>query len=375
MPDPAKPSLVRRVMTFLITLGFVAGAGYTVATGSNVLAQRSEAAPTPDAAPLTPVSVSLLAVEEGYLLTRRLIGQVEAGNEAVLSFERAGRLAVLNADEGEWVTAGAVLARQDTDQLETELTRLTASRKATEAQLTFAESRLKRVQDLRKTGFSSQQTLDEALAARDELQNRIAETDAAMASVQVQLDKSVLIAPFDGRIGAQTANLTETMSAGQPVVTLIETSNPVVRIGLPLAMEIDELIQTRVEIGGRSYAAKLRQVRPDIDPVTRTQTVLFDVEGDVSPAFGQTATLVVDMPVALRGSWVPLDALQEGSGSIWTILVVKDGIVRSAAVELLHTEAERAYVRGTFSDGARLINRGAHRVVPGQRVDIIEAGV
>ena len=45
--------------------------------------------------------------------------------------------------------------------------------------------------------------------------------------------------------------------------------------------------------------------------------------------------------------------------------------MRNASVELLHAEATRAFVRGTFPPEAQLIDTGAHRVVPGQAVEII----
>jgi len=46
--------------------------------------------------------------------------------------------------------------------------------------------------------------------------------------------------------------------------------------------------------------------------------------------------------------------------------------VHNAAVEILHSEATRVYVQGTFEAGAALIDAGAHRVVPGQAVQIVD---
>ncbi|WP_259994310.1 hypothetical protein [Sulfitobacter sp. S190] len=118
----------------------------------------------------------------------------------------------------------------------------------------------------------------------------------------------------------------------------------------------------------------LRRVRPDVDPVTRTRTALFEIDTLTAATFGQTATLILQTEVAARGTWVPVDALQQGSGSIWSVLVVEDGIVRTADVEVLHAQTDRAYVRGTFAEGAALIRTGAHRVVPGQEVRMLAEG-
>ena len=131
---------------------------------------------------------------------------------------------------------------------------------------------------------------------------------------------------------------------------------------------------TLVSFAGNSLFCRAALIRPDIDPVTRTRTALFALDTDDAPTFGQTATLSIDMQIAARGTWVPVDALQEGSGSIWNVLVVEDGTVRTAAAELLHAETDRAFVRGSFAEGATLIRSGAHRVVPGQEVTILTAG-
>ena len=135
-----------------------------------------------------------------------------------------------------------------------------------------------------------------------------------------------------------------------------------------------ELQTAEIETNGQTYPARLLQVRPDIDPVTRTRTALFAIDADPAPAFGQTAVLMLDTQIATSGTWVSLDALQQGLGDIWTVLVVDEGVVATAAVEVLHSEATRAFVRGTFEPGALMIDTGAHRVVPGQQVRIASAG-
>ena len=79
-------------------------------------------------------------------------------------------------------------------------------------------------------GHVSQAVLDEAQSLYDELENAIAETDAALASVRINLDKSVIYAPFDGRVGNRRVDAGATLAAGQPIVTVIETSAPQVLV-------------------------------------------------------------------------------------------------------------------------------------------------
>lgn len=374
MQSKNKPSILRRISILGGTAIVIAIAVGAVTLGSHALAQRVENAPSPEPALLTSVVVSPVQFEDHYTTTRHFLGQIEATSDAVLSFELGGRVAEVAIEEGGSIVKGDVIARLDTALLESERARLTASRDATNAQLTFAETRLNRAQQLLGEGFSSQETRDQARATRDELAGRIAEIEAGLATVAINIEKSVMHAPFDGQVGALDVEIAETVSPGQMVLTLIETGPPMVRVGIPLSVSQDALQQVTIAVAGQQYIANLQQLRPDIDPTTRTRTALFALQSDSVLAFGQTANLVVETDVAARGAWVSLDALQQGSGSIWTVLVVEDGVVRTAAVEVLYQHSDRAFVQGSFTEGAQLIHTGAHRVVPGQQVLILEDG-
>ncbi|MDJ1017676.1 MAG: efflux RND transporter periplasmic adaptor subunit [Paracoccaceae bacterium] len=377
MSDATKPSLLKRgaraVFTSAVTLSVVAGAGGAVYLGADTLTARAAATPPPETAALTQVAVERLTFETGYSVPRRFVGQVESRAQVPLSFELGGRLTMLSVEEGATVTEGQEIARLDTALLKAEQTRLEASRNATAAQLDLAETRLARATSLRAEGHASQETLDQVTAIFNELTGRIAEIDAALNSIDINLKKSVLHAPFAGQVGARAVDGGETLAAGAPVLTLIDTARPEIRVGLPLNLDADDLTSAQMDIGGALYAANLVNIRPDIDPVTRTRTAVFALDADAALTFGQTAALVLETQVDAKGTWVPIDALQEGAGDVWTVLTVADGTVRNASVELLHTEATRAYVRGTFENGANLIRSGAHRVVPGQSVTIINA--
>lgn len=377
MADPAKPSFTKRALPAIVqpatTLAVVALSGLLIIAAVGFLNTRAAAVPEPEAASPLPVRVTSIEISDHYLLPRRFVGQIEPRASVDLSFELGGRIVVLTVDEGDSVTKGQVIARLDTDLLDADLMRLEASRAAAMAQLEFAEARLSRARKLQKQGFTSTERLDEALAVRDELLNRIAETDAALHAVHINKTKSTLYAPFTGRIGAQSVEANETILAGQPIVRVIESSAPEFRVGLPLDIAVDNLEAAQIDVAGRALPATLKQVRPDIDPVTRTRTAIFSLDTKTELLFGQTATLLMETPVEANGAWVPVDALQSGDGGVWTLLVVQDDRVRNAAVEILHIEGAKAFVKGSFDETSRIVATGAHRVVPGQSVTVIGA--
>jgi len=365
-----KHRIFRWIGNSIVTVGFAGLATWAVVIGANFLAQRADVAQASTEALAVPVSVKTVKFDEHYTTTRSFFGQVEARADAVMSFETGGRLIELRFDEGDFVAKGDVVAQLNTDLLESEQVRLQASHDAITAQLEFAQTRLKRALELQADGFTSRETLDQAQANRDEFQSRIAEIDALLTSNAITIGKARIIAPFDGQVTSRVAEETETVSPGQPVLTMVQTGTALVRVGLPLDVPTDALSEVTIDIDGSRVSAVLERLRPDIDPVTRTRTAIFAISGDVPVSFGQTATLMLKIDVPQKGTWVPMDAMQQGSGSIWTVLVVQEEVVRTADVQVLYAQGDRAYVRGTFEKNAQLIYTGAHRVVPGQLVTI-----
>lgn len=371
--DRPKPMrrLLNRTVPALLTTATIAGAGFAVMSGSAFLNARAEGTDLAVAAEPTPVTVRALRLEPGFSSTRSFLGQVEPAQTADLSFELAGKLTEIAVEEGDSVQRGDVLARQDTGLLEAELTRLQASRAALEAELAFADAALARRAALKERGFSPAESFDQAQATRNALAARIRETDAAMDATRLRIAKSTLHAPFDGRIGARVQDTGATVAAGQPVLRVLQDGTAVIRVGLPVWTDVAESADLTVAIAGTEVAARVIGTRPDIDPATRTRTVLLEAALPSGASFGQTVTMTLPRQVEETGAWVPVQALREGAQGVWTVYTVDAASrVRPAAVEILHMDAERAYVRGSFQDGDQLIAVGPHRVTPGQIVHV-----
>lgn len=356
-----------------VTTAILAGAVFAVQFGANVLAQRADANPTPEAAPAIPVASSPLLFEDSYDVSRAFIGQIEPRKTVAVSFELPGRLSEINVDEGDTVSAGQLLAVQDTALLGAERDQLLASKTSAQAQLKLAVQTVARSQELTNRGFATQARLDDALARRDDLTGRISEIDAAIENVDIRMDKAIVVAPFDGRVTTRSVDGGEPLGAGQVILGLVETGPAIARVGVPLDFNAELLSDAEVEIGGARFLATLVTLRPDVDPITRTRTAIFEIVGAEELAFGQTARLLVTQSVASQGTWVPLTSLKEGLRGQWTVLVVgPKSKVREAPVEILHAEAHRVFVRGAFPEGFLLIDEGPQRVAVGQLVATVD---
>ena len=362
-----------KVAVLCVTVLTLAGAGAAVVGGAGWLSNRAEASESAAAPEPLPVSVRRLVIEDGFRIQRHFLGQLEAAQTANMSFEFGGRLVSMLVDEGDTVTRGTPIATLDTALLETDITRLKASRDALEAQLDFSEKSLQRRETLNKRGFTSKEAYDQALARKIELKARIAETNATIQGKEIQLSKSTLYAPFDGQIATRYTDPGTTVAGGSFVVTLLETAQPRVRVGLPVAFQFDVDAAVNVDIAGVTYAGEIDTLRPDIDAATRTRTAILTLQNGPQRAYGQTASVRFDVQVGAKGAWVPIKTLREGTNGQWTILMVDENDrIRPAAVEILHSETSRVYVRGSFRDGSQMLDVGQHRVTPGQIVRVLE---
>ena len=111
-----------------------------------------------------------------------------------------------------------------------------------------------------------------------------------------------------------------------------------------------------------------------MDAASRTVTAVIELEDETVP-FGAVVELELNYRVVADGYWLPLTALTESDRGLWGAYVVNDNSsAERRLVEILHIEADRAYVRGTLSPGERIIDTGVQRIVPGQAVSMSAGG-
>lgn len=369
-----KRSIFARIMS-MTGVALAAGAIVAVAAGGiTALQLRAGAEAALEPHPPVQVTTQPIILQASYETTARYVGRLEAARETQISFERAGLIEQIHVDEGGAVKAGAVIARLDTRPLEIQRRQIVSQRKELEARRDLAQATLGRQSNLNTKGWSPEQRLDEARFSVVELTAGLERLAAQIDAIDLDIAKSEVHAPFDGVVAARFVDEGAVVAAGTPVVTVIEAGKPRVRVGVSVgtAAKLNTDRPYTFAANGSQFKGRLFRTRADLSPQTRTVITLFDIEGTAPVPFGETVVLEVTDRVHQAGAWVPLSALSEGRKGLWSIyVVVKEGgspIVRRAAVALLHTEAERAFVRTSVTDGTLIVNGGTNRVISGQRV-------
>lgn len=187
-------------------------------------------------------------------------GRLEA-DEIDISTKFAGRVAELNAEIGDMVTAGQVVAWMDTRDLQQSLKKsqaqveqaqrligeANANLEQQRTQQTLAAQELDRTQTLLTNGWATKelfdqrkQALDGANAAVRAATNRVEQTKRALEASQhdvglytVNINDNDLVAPRDGRLQYRLANIGEVLPAGGKVFTMLDISYVYMDIYLP----------------------------------------------------------------------------------------------------------------------------------------------
>ncbi len=325
------------------------------------------------------------AAEDSYASERVYAGRTVAGRAAELGFKIGGEVETLLADIGDVVAAGEALARLDSraidarrQQAAADVSLARANIEALQAETQLARNTAGRIENLRSKGHASQQTYDETqlnlrakTAQLQVAQANLARARAALRAVEVELSEAVVNAPFDGVIQARHVDEGAQVGPGQIVLRLVEKDRAEAHVGIPAEVSVqltkDETYTIRWN--GTAYAARLNAVLPEIDPATRTLTAVFEL-GASSIPLGGVVELTFSEKVATPGFWLPLTALTASDRGLWGVYVIDaDNTVERRLVEIVHTDAERVFVRGTLSNDDRVIATGVQRVVPGQTVN------
>ncbi len=373
-PEIRSPGIVTQILRqFTILLAALFFVGLLV-FGTATLHMRANAEKAPVPHPPITVETTRIVQKTGFVERSYYVGRLEPARQTALSFERSGLVTNVERDESDTVRKGEIVAVLDTDQLLVRRSQLEARQRELEARRKFALSTKSRRVKLKTQGWSTGERLDAALANVDELAASLDQVKAQIKAIDIDLRKSKLVAPFDGVIAERSIDEGAVVSAGTPIVQLLEAAHRQARIGLP-PEKANKLIEGRdyvLKARDQRLTGKLVARRPDLQSGTRTITTLFDVKGAEKISFGELVTLEFEAEVPEQGAWIPLTALKEGKRGLWTIFTVIENegqnIIHSEAVEILHAKDQEVFVRGTFSEGDLVLSNGINRVTRGQRV-------
>jgi RND family efflux transporter MFP subunit len=326
----------------------------------------------------TGVRVRTAAVAIGQLSARdEVSGLVHAFHKATITAETSGRVVERLVERGDAVETGQPLFRLDASRAALELDQAVATVRLRETDVTHAKRQLERGLKLLERNAISEQRRDDLQYAVDQAENHVALARVARDTARRALADTNIEAPFAGVVESTEVDTGDFVSAGTPVVTLVELSRVRLRAGVTAAeaatLQVGmEAQATFAALGGQSQPALLKSVGLVADPADGTYDVEFWVENEESrlregmlanvtlPAYEREPSPLVPRRALIRrdGHMAVFLVEANGTGDHARARVVRMGRSQGDWVEILEglTGGERVVVDGHFAlaDGARV---------------------
>jgi|SRR5579859_344919 len=252
--------MIKRMIFMLIAVGVVLGLVFGFQSFKGVMTGKAMAAMA--VAPVTVATVT--ATAQDWQPEAKTVGSLRAINGADLSLDIAGVVDQINFNSGDEVKAGTVLLRL---RPEDDIGKLEAF-KASER---LAEITYQRDQQQLKAQAISQAVLD-----TDEANLRSAK--AQVTQQEALIEKKVLRAPFDGRIGIRQVDVGQYLAVGTTVVTLQQLDPIYADFYLP--EQNLSILRTGAKVDlnadaypGKTFVGKIIAIDPKVDPQSRNVQV------------------------------------------------------------------------------------------------------
>lgn len=316
-----------------------------------------------------PLVTTFISEESNFMHFLELQGNVVTKQNIVLYPEYSGTLTNMYVKEGQQVKKGQKLARIDDGGLSQQIAQM-------EVQVALAETTYERQKRLWEQKIGSEIQFLQAEATYKSQQN-------SLKQLQVQLDKTIVKAPFSGIIDDVYTEQGSVVSPGQSqLLRIVNLKNMYIEAEVPeshlLNVTKGKKVEAHFPILGKTLETKVRQVGNYIDPSNRSfkiEVSVKNVDGQIKPNL--TSRLKINDYSNPNAILIPQSIISENSQSQQYIYVVTDKDAKNLAhaqrviIETGLTQGDFIEVISGLDKDTEIIQEGARNVKAGQKVKIL----
>ena len=338
--------------------------------------------PVPPEEPIRAVKVMTVGVNtfaSGY----EFAGEVKAKVESRLGFRVGGKIIKRQAELGQRVEAGQVLAQLDPQDYKLAADAARAQLRAAGTNRDLAAADYKRYKELKEQNFISGAELERRDATFKAAQAQYEQAQSQLAVQGNQANYASLVADVSGIVTAVEAEPGQVVAAGTPVVRIAADGMRDVVFSVPedkvTSIKPGMLVKVRgwaQEAQTASTVAKVREVSASADPATRTYQVKLALDTKTPPPLGATVYVLPEGLGGLQGLPViklPTSALrQEGKSSAVWVLEKASMTIKSQVVQIATADGNEAVIANGLQPGMLVVSAGVHVLSAGQKVTIYQ---
>ncbi|MEF3090087.1 MdtA/MuxA family multidrug efflux RND transporter periplasmic adaptor subunit [Raoultella scottii] len=314
------------------------------------------------------------------------LGTVTAANTVTVRSRVDGQLLAIHFQEGQQVKAGELLAEIDPSQFKVALAQAQGQLAKDRATLANARRDLARYQQLVKTNLVSRQELDTQQSLVSETNGTIKADEAAVASAQLQLNWSRIVAPIDGRVGLKQVDIGNQISSGDTTgIVVLTQTHPIDLVFTLPENDIAAVVQAQkagkalpVEAWDRTNKQKitsgtLLSLDNQIDATTGTiklKARFSNLDDALFPNQFVNARMLVD--TEQNAVVIPTAALQMGNEGHFVWVLNADNKVSKHTVTPGIQDSLKVVINAGLSAGDRVVTDGIDRLTEGAKVEVVE---
>lgn len=342
----------------------------------------------------SPVMVSS-TVRVNLFPEARVSGHLQTARRAWLRFEVDGAVAGRLVEPGQSLAVGDVLlvledqdyrdaliqAQAEWQQAQENLLRDRELLKLAERSRKLQEEEVARLNRLGERSLASKtrlgdsaallaQRLSEEARLRSSVTTgpqRVASRKSALDRAQRNLDRTVLKAPFAGRVNQVLLEVGDYASRNEKVLELVSTRlDFVAQVRGPVARALVLGQQVAVTVAGRSWQATVTAVQPDPDPATFTHAIRLRLP-EAETRSGAVALARLPLQPLNNALVVPATAvlLEEGSAFVFR---VQDEHLQRVEVQLGDRVGQQQIIAAGIDAGEQVVVRDVAALSDGQAV-------
>ncbi len=324
------PSITRRRVVGGLILLLILGA-FAVAIGMRIAKKAAENSEGPDKGP--PVTLEFAPADLAYVTARPMSrwlavsGTLQPERQAMVKAKVAGEVRQISLREGEAVTAGQVVARIDTADLDAKLAERVGALESARAQLALATKTRAMNLKLLNEKFISQNAFDSSESSFDVAQGNVKSAEAQVRLAQNALKDAVVVAPLSGIVAKRHVQPGEKVGFDAPLLTVVDLTDlevqalvpavdvPELAIGMPVELTVDGF-------GDRRFTGRIGRINPSTEPGTRAILIYVALPNrDASLRSGMFATGRIALAATGAAQTLPAGAIRTEAGEtfVWTI--------------------------------------------------------
>jgi RND family efflux transporter MFP subunit len=328
-----------------------------------------------EAAAVPPRPVLSLVVKSTALPGTRFAGTVQAKVQAVLGSRVTGRLVSRAVHVGDLVKKDDVLAVLDATAYELAVRSARAELSSAEATLSSALATEERQKTLLQSNAAAMAAVESAEQSREAADAGLTRARTALVKAEEQLSYTSILAEFDGVVVATGAEVGQTLSPGEAIVTVARPDERDAVVDIPETAEtiaagsrfiVSLQINPSITVTGA-----VREIAPSADAATRTRRVKIALENPPDTVrLGTTITAELEGP-DLTAIMIPETAVlwKDGKPHVWLVDAEK-GEVHLAPIEAGAVIGRSLAVSSGLKEGDRIATAGVNSLEEGQKVRI-----